>query len=78
MNAIEARALSTTSKSSATTALVTALDSAIQAAATKGNNKLECVNLIEGYSTEVVLEAYNQLRTLGFKVNPITSTIYWG
>ena len=78
MNAIEARALATTSKSSATTALVTALDNAIQAAAAKGNTKLQCASVVDGYSTEVILEAYSQLRTLGYKVNPVSSNIYWG
>lgn len=78
MNAIEARALSTNSRSSATTVLVTIIDAAIQETANKGNVKLCTKALIEGYSTEVILEVYNQLRTLGYKVNPLTCQVYWG
>lgn len=77
MNATEARTLSINSRSSATTALVTAIDSAIQAAANKGNTKL-CANaLIADYQVDVVLEAYNQLRALGYRTNTVANTIHW-
>ena len=77
MNATEAKELSTNSKASATTALVTAIDSAITASANKGNNKLCTKELASGYGTDVVLEAYNQLRALGYKVNPLTGIVSW-
>lgn len=77
MNATEAKELATNSKSSATTALVTAIDNAVQAAAIKGNNKLCTKELVSNYGTDVVLESYNQLRALGYKINPLTGTVSW-
>ena len=77
MNATEAKNLSISSKSSATTNLVSALDSAIQNAANKGNNKLCTKELTSTYGTDVVLEAYSQLRALGYKVNPLTGFVSW-
>ena len=77
MNATEAKALATSSKSSATTALVTAIDNAVQAAASKGNTKLCLKDLIADYSVEVTLEAYNQLRVLGYKINPVNNIMFW-
>jgi len=77
MNATEAKELTNSSKASATTALVTAIDDAIQTAATKGNNKLCTKELVSNYGTDVVLESYNQLRALGYKVNPLTGTLTW-
>ena len=77
MNATEAKALATSSKSSATTTLVTAIDTLIQAAAAKGNTKLCTKELVSEYGTDVVMEAYAQLRTLGYKVNPLTGSVSW-
>ena len=77
MNAIEAKELATNSKSSATTTLLAAIDSAIQAAASKGNNKLCTKALIDGYATDVVLEVYSQLRALGYRTNPFTCAVNW-
>lgn len=77
MNATEARELSTTSKASATTALLLSIDSAIQNAAAKGNTKLCTKALIADYGSDVVLEAYSQLRALGYKTNPLNCVVYW-
>ena len=43
----------------------------------KGNNKLCTKELVSNYGTDVVLESYNQLRALGYKVNPLTGTLTW-
>jgi hypothetical protein len=77
MNATEAKELTTNSKSSATTALLAAIDSAIQAAASKGNNRLCTKALVADYGSDVVLEVYNQLRALGYKANPLNCVVYW-
>lgn len=77
MNATEAKELTTSSKSSATTSLLAAIDSAIQAAASKGNNRLCTKALIADYGSDVVLEVYSQLRALGYKTNPLTCVINW-
>lgn len=77
MNATEAKTLAINSKSSATTALVTAIDTAITTAASRGNNKLCTKEIVSSYGTDVVMEAYAQLRTLGYKVNPLTGTVSW-